>query len=329
METIHKLKDNSYKKILAKPEMFLEFLHSFIPIDMLKHIKPSDIEDISERFLPLFSDNKDSDTVKRIRLSEDEPLYIISIIEHESSVNFSACFKLLQYITYVLSDYVKENDKKHEDELKATGCTNLILSTDKDFKLPPVLPIIFYDGAKKWTSSLNLVDRTEFSDIFYKYIPKFQYELVDLNQYSCDDLVSFGGLLSLILIIDKVRKPEDLEMLNTLPKDYLEKVTLNVPKHLLELLADCIGLFLRKVEVEEEKINAITEKIYQRRSVEMFDVQFTINDIKREGAKESAIEIAKNALREGATAEFVKKITGLAIEIIQRLQKELEEEYIS
>ena len=41
------------------------------------------------------------------------------------------------------------------------------------------------------------------------------------------------------------------------------------------------------------------------------------------------IEIAKNALREGATAEFVKKITGLAIEIIQRLQKELEEEYIS
>ena len=61
----------------------------------------------------------------------------------------------------------------------------------------------------------------------------------------------------------------------------------------------------------------------------MFDVQFTVKDIKKEGARKNAIEIAKNALREGATAEFVKKITGLAIEIIQRLQKELEEEYIS
>ena len=45
-----------------------------------------------------------------------------------------------------------------------------------------------------------------------------------------------------------------------------------------------------------------------------------------ESKEEMAIEIARNALREGATMEFARKITGLAIEAIQRLQMELKGE---
>ena len=49
--------------------------------------------------------------VKKIRLKGDKPLFVIGIIEHESEINYNSSFKLLQYITYILSDYVKENDK--------------------------------------------------------------------------------------------------------------------------------------------------------------------------------------------------------------------------
>ena len=124
MEPVHKLKDNVYKLIFGEPEMFVEFLKSFIPIELLKEVKPEDIEDITERFLPLFSENKDSDTIKRIRLIGDKPLFVISIIEHESEVNYTSSFKMLQYITYVLSDYVKENDKRYDEELKTVGKTD-------------------------------------------------------------------------------------------------------------------------------------------------------------------------------------------------------------
>ena len=61
----------------------------------------------------------------------------------------------------------------------------------------------------------------------------------------------------------------------------------------------------------------------------MFDVQFTINDIKREGAKENAIEIAKNALREGVAIDIIAKITGLAVDIIQQMKQELDIELVS
>jgi predicted transposase/invertase (TIGR01784 family) len=209
--------------------------------------------------------------------------------------------------------------------MKKTGATKLKLSTAKDFKLPPVLPIIFYDGTQKWTSSLNLVDRTEFSEIFHKYIPKFEYELVDLNKYSRDDLINLGNLLSLILIVDKVRKVEDFELLNTLPEGYLDKLKLNVPEHLLKLLADCINLFLIKAEVEKEKIQEITEKLYQRRFVDMFDVQFTIEDIRMEGAKEGVkkrnIEIALKMLTKSYDLQDIFELTGISPEYLLGVSK--------
>ena len=71
--TIHKAKDNGLKLIFDEPELFVEFLRDYIPVDMLKQVEPSDIEDIKERFLPLFQDGKDSDTVKRIKLETQGP----------------------------------------------------------------------------------------------------------------------------------------------------------------------------------------------------------------------------------------------------------------
>ncbi|MDR2070131.1 MAG: hypothetical protein LBP81_01750, partial [Treponema sp.] len=64
-------KDNSFKLILGNHQLFAEFLRDFIPVDILKSVNPDDIEDLSERFLPLNQNARDSDTVKRIRLNGD------------------------------------------------------------------------------------------------------------------------------------------------------------------------------------------------------------------------------------------------------------------
>ena len=52
--TIHKAKDNCFKLIFDEPELFAEFLRDYVPIDILKDVTPDDIEDLTERFLPLF-----------------------------------------------------------------------------------------------------------------------------------------------------------------------------------------------------------------------------------------------------------------------------------
>ena len=64
MAGIRKAKDTGLKLILDEPELFVEFLRDFIPIEMLKNIDPANIEDVTDRLLPLLSEQKDLDTIK-------------------------------------------------------------------------------------------------------------------------------------------------------------------------------------------------------------------------------------------------------------------------
>ena len=132
---IHNTADNAFKRIFDDHRLFVDFIRDFIHINVLEGIKPDDIVDISERFLPLFQENRDADTVKRINLKGNTTLFVIAILEHESKVNFRSCFKMLQYICLVLDAWEKEAEREKP------GARLL-----KEFKYPPVLPMIFYDG---------------------------------------------------------------------------------------------------------------------------------------------------------------------------------------
>lgn len=296
-------KDSIYKKVFGDPQIFTEFLDGFVPVDMLKKLKPEDIEDISPRYIPLFSDNKDSDTVKKISLGGDDSMYVISIVEHESEVNYTSSVKMLIYIAYVLHDYIKENDKAYKEEMKRSGRTKRKPSTAADFKLPPVLPIVFYDGAGQWTSPTSLLDRTHMSDAFEKYIPKFEYELVDLNEHSREEIVKYGNALSLILLIDKIRWAEEMELRASIPEGYLDKLSKNIPEPLLPLISDCVKVFLEHIEAPRGEIERISEKIYARRLNEMFQmvdgysVKRTREQAKAEGKAEGKAENRKETLK--------------------------------
>jgi len=105
---IHNTADNSFKLIFGDHRLFSDFLRDFIHIDVLKNVQPEDIEDISERFIPLFQGSRDLDTVKRIKL-KSTPLFVICILEHQSEINFRSSFKMLQYICLVLDAVEKLN----------------------------------------------------------------------------------------------------------------------------------------------------------------------------------------------------------------------------
>ena len=334
-KAIHKAKDGGFKSILSEPELFVEFLHDYIPIDMLKDVSPEDIEDISERFLPLFQDSKDSDTVKRVNLRGDMPLFVITIVEHESKVNYRASFKMLQYISLVLHDYEKEANKENKDASSAKG-----------FRYPPVLPVVFYDGAGAWTAERNFLDRTELSNVFEKYIPKFEYELVDLNEYDEGNIAKFGNALSLVMIIDKIRTADGISVLSKLPVGYMDNLSQNIPPHLYKILADVITVFLTRINVPEEEISHVTKHLYERRINEMFtfidnyDVQETRRLAKAEGVAEGKAEgeaegkaeglaegkaeaivsIAKSLLLAGDSVEKISKVTGLPRADVERLR---------
>ena len=324
---IHNAIDNSFKCIFNDHRLFADFLKDFIHIDILENVKPEDIEDMSERFIPLFQESREADTVKCIRLKEQTPLFVIAILEHQSEVNHRSCVKMFQYIHLVLDAWEKDAEKKKPES-----------SLLKDFKYPPVLPMILYDGKGSWTAQRNFFERTHLNTVFEKYIPKFEYELINLNDYDEQEIMRFGGALSFLLLVDKLRRNKERNILSQLPPDYVEKLRLQIPEDMNKLLVDVTLTIMDKSGFgrdEAEEVAAIVEKAGHKEYGGMYEavIESIIEEREEaraegrgegrtEGIEEGLEKAARNALANGATIDFVQKITGLDREAIMNLTQD-------
>lgn len=131
-----KVKDSGAKLIFDNHLLCAQFLSGYVGLDLLKEVQPGDIEDVTERFLWMWQEGRDSDSVKKIRLNgQEEPICLIALIEHQSSVDYSMSFRVLRYIVQILTDYEKEQEDKQKGSTRK-----------KNFRYPPILPVVFYDG---------------------------------------------------------------------------------------------------------------------------------------------------------------------------------------
>lgn len=55
-------------------------------------------------------------------------------------------------------------------------------------RYPLIVPIVYYEGTRKWTADFHLKDRIEFAEHMEKYIPDFSYEVVSVSQYTNEEL---------------------------------------------------------------------------------------------------------------------------------------------
>lgn len=206
------------------------------------------------------SDERESDVVKKIHLKENSEMFLITVIEHQSSVDFTMVMKLLRYMVMIWTDYEKEMESKQ------AGITR-----KKDFKYPSILPIVYFEGTGKWTAATQFSDRVALADVFEKYLLDFQYEVVRAHDYSDSEIISKGDEFSLIMLINKLKNSEDIRALKNLPKEYLENLQNHSPRHLLELIATIVSAFMRRVNVPKEEIADFTDQILERRFSMLFD----------------------------------------------------------
>ncbi|RKJ45405.1 hypothetical protein D7X98_07570 [bacterium 1XD8-76] len=178
-----------------------------------------------ERYVHLFTEERNSDIVKKVHLKNNS-FFMVSLIEHKSDVNYNVIMQVFRYITFIREDYEKEQEKLHAGISKTEG-----------FRYPPVLPVIFYDGAENWTATVRLHDRVLLSDILGKYIPDYHCLLIQLNEYSNEELMKKRDELSILMLIDKLKSAGDYARLNEeMEEDYLKIVLDGSPEYLLKLM---------------------------------------------------------------------------------------------
>ena len=79
---------------------------------------------------------------------------------------------------------------------------------------------MFYDGIENWTAETEFQKKVEKYELFKNNIPKFEYELINLNKISIEKLEKLEDAMSFILLIDKCREPKDFEKMKDLKEEF-------------------------------------------------------------------------------------------------------------
>ena len=278
------VKDSGAKLIFKDPILCAEFLRGYVDVDILKDVQPEDIEDISERFIPMWQEERDSDSVKKIRI-KDTSLFVIAIVEHQSKVHYDMSFRMLRYIVMVLTDYESEQEHLHKGITKT-----------KDFKYPPVIPIIYYEGSANWTAIRNFKERVHLSDVLGDYIPSFEYIVVPLRDYTNDDIIAKKDELSLVMLINKLKSSDEFKILKDIPSEYLKNLEKNTPEYLLKLISHIISILLYRINIPQKEVESFTDQILRREfsmlfdSFEAYDVQAVRKESREAGRLEGKLE---------------------------------------
>ncbi len=255
-----KIPDSAGKLIFSNATLCSQFLRDYSGIEMLKEVKEEDIEDVTTRYVPMFTEERDSDVVKKIRLNNDGCVYIIALIEHKSEVDYNVTMQLLRYMVYIWEDYEKER----EAEKKGASRT-------KEFKYPPILPIVYYEGRRRWMAVTDFKDRILLNDVFEEFIPDYRYKLIRLRKYTNGELIEKNDGISLVMLIDRLKNNDEfLRLRDELPDGYLDGITEKSTDEVLDIIARVVGAILRRRRVSEEEIAEFTDGIKERRMGQLF-----------------------------------------------------------
>lgn len=281
--------DSGSKLIFGNAELCSQFLRNYVNLPILKNVKAEDIEDVSERYVPMFTEERNADTVKRVRISENNTLFFISLIEHKTKVDYNVGMQMLRYMVYIWEDYEKEMERKHKG-----------ISKTRDFRYPPVLPIVYYEGADGWTASRNFKERILFEQAFEPFTPNFFYKLIQLNEYSVKDLAEKNDELSFVMLMNKLQKIEDFHELE-LPDEYLENLTQNSTDETMDIVARVVETILRHIHISEEEIAGFMGQVKEWKMGELFEhfKDFDLPAARKAAKEEGWMEGKAEGLEEG------------------------------
>jgi predicted transposase/invertase (TIGR01784 family) len=198
---------------------------------------------------------------------------------------------------------------------------DLINQKGKPKKLPPVFPIVLYNGKDKWTAPTEIKDLIENHDLLGEFGVQFKYFKIAENEFSAESLLKIQKVISTIFFTE-IHYDLDLllgEIKRLFKKEDRSAVSLlfNWFRHLYENKRVTEADFekLNQVYYDEGEFSMLVEAIKQEKSN-------LLKQGKLEGKFEEKFEIARAMLVEGSTISFIMKVTGLSQKEIEQLRNQ-------
>jgi len=176
--------DNFFKQVFSKKENAIVFFKSFLPAQVTNAIDFDSLKLENASFVTKNLKSYFSDLTYSAEFLNEKG-YIYLLFEHKSYKDELVSFQLLKYVIKLYDNYLKQNKGAK--------------------KLPVVIPILFYHGEK----NLNIDNRFSYlfdspPDFLLKYIPDFEYVLVDVTKKSEEELKKIKAISLPLLFLKNI-----------------------------------------------------------------------------------------------------------------------------
>lgn len=302
------VRNASSREIFKNNRLTSQFLRNYTNIPLLSNVMPEDIEDVSEKYQAFLGVEFESDTIKKVYIRNadgtiEREVFVLSLIEHKSDIDYDVAMQLLRYMCVIWQEYKVAQNKIREGS-----------SRRKNFHYPLIIPIVYYEGKRRWTADLNLKDRIEFSEEMEKYIPDFTYQVVSVGQYTNEELSEKHDEMSLVMLINKIQTEEDLSEFRKVSEEMVESIYGNAPDEIKEIYKKILWSLLMKLKVPNEEASNIIGEIGGRGMGYLFENMDEM-DIQAE---------RRNTAREKQRADVAEKRADALEKEVERLRKLLE-----
>ena len=162
---MHQDDDAGYKLLFSAPEVVRDLVLGFIPDPWLHGLDYATLEKVPASYVAEDLRQRSDAVVWRVKTGE-EWLYLYILIEFQSRVDPFMAVRMLVYVGLLYQDLIRRREIK------------------PGHKLPPVLPIVLYNGGQTWSAPTELAALLpQVPGRVADYLPQLRYLLIDENRY--------------------------------------------------------------------------------------------------------------------------------------------------
>lgn len=182
--------DNGYKNLFSHPEMVRDLLTGFVHEPWVAELDFSTLEKVSGSYVSDDLRDREDDIVWRVRF-QNRWLYVYLLLEFQSTVSDFMAVRLLTYVGLLYQDIIKQE------------------AWTPERKLPPVLPLVLYNGTRRWDAAQEVSELIEpLPGRLQDYAPRLRYLLLDEGSIDESSALELQNLVAALFRLEKSRTPQ-------------------------------------------------------------------------------------------------------------------------
>lgn len=315
--------DTGYKELFSYPEFVQQLIEGFAPAEIARLMDFSTLKSQSGHYITPLFEEKIEDVVWSVNVNWQgmtQEVYLYILLEFQSSVDRTMPVRLMHYAACFYSELLKQK----------------VITPGQG--LPPVFPVVLYNGSERWTASLDLYDMImpEPPGLLQVYQPRMRYYLVDEGRYTDEQLGLVQSPLSGVFSIEKASTNRQglqnavdriVSIIQADPdKERIDKIITRWLKRHLQRLGAEVDLNQLNSLVEDKDMLAENLENWAQQERQEGEKLGLVKGEKlgiEKGEKLGIEKTARNLLKLGVLSdEQIAEATGLALDEVVKLRTE-------